>query len=575
MRTGVLMLSVFVSLVNGCGQSASPGGRGTPVAPSAAAPAPHPMEALPGSTVAWARGAQLFEGLGSSHRTVTTASPEAQRYFDQGLRLMWGFNHDEATRSFAKAALLDSHCASCFWGVALTVGPNYNLPFLSAERAKVAYEARALAERNAAGTAPVEQALIAALAQRYPSPQPLDPGAALPVLTAFAQAMHAVAQRFPQDLDVQTLYAESLMNLNAWKLWSPDGNPSPGTEEIVATLKGVLALDPTHAGANHYYVHAVEASPHPEDGLPAAQRLKTLAPAAGHLVHMPAHIMWRIGRYEEAAEANRQGAIADLTYASQAQPPDYYPVMYTAHNYQFLAYAAAMEGRRAETITAVDNSRKSVSDAMLAEMPGCDWYVAESYSARVRFGLWSELLALPAPNPKLTALSSGFLYARGLAQAATGQLTEARSTLQKLHATAVGPLAQVAAGQNTLGDVLAIAIPIVEARIATAEHRSADAVRLLREAVEREDRLAYNEPKDWFFPVRHLLGAELLRAGAPVDAERVYLQDLEQNPSNGWSLFGLTEALTVQGKMAEAAKARGEFTAAWQRADVRPKSSAF
>jgi tetratricopeptide (TPR) repeat protein len=533
------------------------------------------MPALPGSTAEWARGAQLFKGLGNSHRAITTASSEAQQYFDQGMRLMWGFNHDEATRSFARAAELDPHCGSCYWGVALTVGPNYNLPFLSAERAKIAFEARGLAEQNAHGATAVEQALIATLAQRYPGPQPLDPAAALPVLTAFAQAMHAVAQRFPQDLDVQTLYAESLMNLHAWKLWSPDGKPAPGTEEIVATLKGVLARDPNHAGANHYYVHAVEASAHPEDGVAAAQRLKTLAPAAGHLVHMPAHIMWRIGRYEDAAEANRQGAIADLAYASQARPPDYYPVMYTAHNYQFLAYAAAMEGRRAETLTAVDDSRKSVTDAMLAAMPGAGWYVAESYAARVRFGLWAELLALPAPDPKLTALTGGYLYGRALAHAATGQLTEARATLQQLHAIAAGPLSQVGAGMNTLGDVLAIAIPVVEARIAGAEHRSGDAVRLLRQAVEREDRLAYNEPKDWFFPVRHLLGAELLRAGAAADAEQVYREDLAQNPANGWSLYGLSAALEAQGKAAEARQVHDQFTAAWKRADVQLTASAY
>jgi tetratricopeptide (TPR) repeat protein len=577
MRTGLFMFVVLVLCVTGCSQSTPTAGSGKPPAPAtvAAAPAPHAMPSLPGSTAEWARGAQLFEGLGNSHRAITTSSREAQQYFDQGMRLMWGFNHDEATRSFARAAELDPHCASCYWGVALTVGPNYNLPFLSAGRARVAFEARALAEQNAHTATPVEQALIATLAQRYPTPQPLDPAAALPVLKAFAQAMHAVAQRFPQDLDVQTLYAESLMNLNAWKLWSPDGKPAPGTEEIVATLKGVLARDPNHAGANHYYVHAVEASAHPEDGVVAAQRLRVLAPAAGHLVHMPAHIMWRIGSYEDAAEANRQGAAADLAYAARAQPPDYYPVMYTAHNYQFLAYATAMEGRRAETIAAVDDSRKSVTDAMLEAMPGTDWYVAESYAGRVRFGLWAELLALPEPAPQLTALHSGYLYGRGLAQAATGQLAEARTTLQQLRAIAASPHAQVPTGMNTLGDVLAIAIPIIEARIATAEHRSADAVRLLREAVAREDGLSYNEPRDWFFPVRQLLGAELLRSGAAAAAEQVYREDLARNPANGWSLFGLSEALGAQGKTAAAGQARRDFTKAWQRADVQLTASAF
>ncbi|MDE2219775.1 MAG: hypothetical protein KGJ52_05270 [Gammaproteobacteria bacterium] len=577
MKTGSLMVAILLPCLTGCGQSTGSGGGAAPGAPAtvSSAPAAHAMPALPGSVAEWARGAQIFDGLGTSHRAITTSSPEAQQYFDQGLRLMWGFNHDEATRSFAKAAELDPHCGSCYWGVAYTVGPNYNLPFLSAARAKVAFEARGLAERNVAGATPVEQALIAALAQRHPAARPLDPAAALPVLTAFAGAMRTVAQRFPQDLDVQTLYAESLMNINAWKLWSRDGKPAPGTEEIIATLKGVLARDPEHPGANHYYVHAVEASPHPEDGVEAARRQMALEPAAGHMVHMPAHIMVRIGRYEEAAEANRRGASADMAYAARARPPDYYPTMYTAHNYQFLAYAAAMEGRRAETIAAVDNSRKSVSDAMLAGMPGVDWCVAESYTARARFGLWPELLEMPAPDPSLVALTGGYLFGRALAQAATGQLAQSRSTVQQLRAIAAGPKAQLPAGMNTLGDVLAVAIPVVEARIAAAEHRSAEAVRLLRQAVEREDHLAYNEPKDWFFPVRHLLGAELLGAGAAADAERVYREDLAQNPGNGWSLYGLGMALDAQGKAAEARQARKAYAAAWQHADVQLTSSAF
>jgi tetratricopeptide (TPR) repeat protein len=488
---------------------------------------------------------------------------------------MWAFNHDEATRSFAKAAELDPTCASCLWGVSLTVGPNYNLPFLSEQRAKVAYQALQQAKQNARGASPVEQALIAALAKRYPTNLPLDPASAIPILVAYAGAMKDVAQRFSQDLDVQTLYAESMMNINAWKLWNPEGKPAPGTEQIVAILESVLARDPRHIGANHYYVHALEASPHPEKGLGAAERLKGLAPAAGHLVHMPAHILQRVGQYEDAAEANRKAVIADADYIGRTHPPDYYPVMYTAHNYQFLAYSAAAEGRKAETVSAVDHSRGTVSDEMLLEMPGTDWYVAESYAARVRFGRWEEMLALPAPDSKLIGLTVGYLYGRAVALAATARIAESRSTLNELQKVAAAAPADAAAGQNTLKSVLAIAIPIMEARIADSEGRSKDVLTLLGQAVAAEDRLAYDEPKNWFFPARHLLGAALLKQGEASEAEGVYREDLRQNPANGWSLYGLSVALKTQRKAKEATQVAKQFAESWRYSDITLVASAF
>jgi tetratricopeptide (TPR) repeat protein len=533
------------------------------------------MVGLPSTLTDWARGAMLFPGLGNVHREITTRSPEAQRYFDQGLSLMWAFNHDEATRSFAKAAELDPDCASCYWGVSLTVGPNYNLPFLSEQRAKMAYEALQSAQQSAHGASPVEQALIGALAKRYPAARALDVQSTAPILAAYADAMKEVARRFAEDLDVQTLYAESMMNLNAWKLWNPDGKPAAGTEQIVAILESVLARNPRHLGANHYYVHAVEASPHPEKGLGAADRLRSLAPAAGHLVHMPAHVLQRIGRYEDAAESNRRAALADADYVRRTHPPDYYPVMYTAHNYQFLAYSAAAEGRKAETIAAVDQSRQAVSDVMLLEMPGADWYVAESYAARIRFGLWAEMLALPSPNPKLLGLKAGYLYGRGVALAATSRIAESRSTLDELRKLAAAAPVDAGAGQNTLAAVLAIATAIVEARIADAEGRSKDALALLRQAVAAEDRLAYDEPKNWFFPARHVLGAALLKQGAAKEAESVYREDLRQSPANGWSLYGLSAALKAQGRAAEAARVAAQFAESWKHSDITLAASAF
>ena len=534
-----------------------------------------PMAGPPTSLAEWAHGAMLFQGLAKVHRTVTTTSPVAQRYFDQGMALMWGFNHDEAARSFAKAAEVDPRCAACFWGLSLTVGPNYNLPFLTAERAKVAFEAVQRAKAEATHASPVEQALIAALAKRYPGPSALDSDGLAPPLTGYADAMREVARRFPDDLDIQTLYAESLMNLHAWKLWTPQGAPAPGTVEIVQTLKSVLARDPNHVGANHYLIHALEGSPHPEEALDSARRLATLAPAEGHLVHMPAHILERVGRYEDAAEANRRGAKADLVYASLTHAPDYYAVMYTAHNYQFLAYSAAMEGRRAETLDAADKSRAVVTNAMLQQMPGLDWYVSEAYAARVRFGLWDQLLAMPAPDPKIPGLEGGYLYGRAMAQAATGRLEEARATLATLTAFAAALPADTGAGQNMLKDVLAIAIPTVEARIARAEHRPADEIAHLRAAVMAEDHLAYDEPWNWFVSTRQVLGEALLRNGAPAEAEAVYRQDLKTNPGNGWALKGLTSALVAQGRAAEAAQAENDFRVAWSRADAPVTASAF
>jgi len=530
---------------------------------------------LPTALADWSRGAQIFEGLGTYHRRVSTSSPEAQRYFDQGMRLLWGFNHDESTRSFARALELDPSCAMCAWGIALTVGPNYNLPILAEPRAKIAFEATSRARSVAGSATPVEQALIATLALRYPNGQPLDPQSAGPVLASYAGAMRNVAQHFPDDLDVQTLYAEAMMTVHAWKLWNADGTPAPGTTDILTTLESVLKRTPMHVGALHYYIHAIEASPHPEQGLAAAARLHTLAPAAGHLVHMPAHILQRVGRYEAAAEANRKGAAADEAYLAKTGPLDYYPTMYISHNYQFLAYSAAAEGREAETLDAVQRSRASVSDAMLKEMPGMDWYVAELYTAPVRFGKWDALLTEAPPAPGLPGLVGGYLYANAVALAATNRLTEARARLGQLDTLIAGLPSDLPAGQNTLRDVLAVGRHVVAARIGMAEGHREEALRDLEDAVRLEDALAYDEPSDWFFPVRHLLGVELMHDGKFQDAERVYRDDLERHPGNGWALFGLKQALNAEGRIAEAHAAEAAFQGAWRHATISISASAF
>jgi tetratricopeptide (TPR) repeat protein len=539
-----------------------------------APPDAHAMAQFPASVADWAHGARLFEGLGSFHRPVTTASPAAQQYFDQGMRFLWAFNHDESTRSFAKAAELDPACAACYWGVALTVGPNYNVPAMIEPRARVAFDAVHKAQQNAAHASPVEQALIAALAARYPTAQPLDPSNLAPVLSAYAEAMREVAARFPDDLDVQTLCAESEMTVNAWKLWTPDGQPVAGTPEIVARLEGVLRRDPKHPGANHYYIHVMEASPDPGKATAAAQRLTGMMPAAGHLEHMPAHIMQRIGRYEEAAEANRRGVKADRDYFASTSAPDYY-AMYLAHNYAFLAYSAAMAGRKAETLAAAQSVAQTVPVDMLLMMGDSGWNLSLPYVTLVRFGLWDELIALGPPDKRAPGLTAAWLYGRGVGLAARGRIADARTVLAELHALSAATPPEAMAGLNSLRGVLAVAEPILAARIAASEKHDDEAIAQLRQAVAAEDGLAYNEPSDWFFPARHLLGAQLLISGRAGEAESVYRDDLARHPHNGWALYGLAAALKREGKSAEAARTRRELEAAWKYADVRLQASAF
>ena len=568
--SGILPVILPVLILTACARAPD----STNPQPAATADATAAMPAMPATLGDWAQGAQLFDGLGSFHRQISSTSPQAQQYFDQGMRLMWAFNHDEASRSFARAVQLDPKCAICLWGVALTVGPNYNMPMMAEARARVAYDSLQRAQALLDGASAPERALIGALKARYPQPTALDPSNEGPVMQAYSKAMHDVAAQFPLDDDIQTMYAESLMNLNAWKLWSSDGTPAPGTEEIVRTLETVMARNPAHPGANHYYVHAIEASPHPEKAVAAAERLRGMMPAAGHLEHMPAHIMQRVGRYEDAAEANRKGAAADQAYLGKTRPLDYYG-MYVAHNYQFLGYSTAMEGRRAETLEAMKQMRAAFPEEAMLSMPGLDWYGAEPYLAMVRFGLWDQILAEPRPNPALKTLTGGYLFASVMALAATNRVAEATRRLDELNAVRAGLPADATAGFNSAADVLGVAALIARSRVERAQHHADAAIATLTEAVALEDKLGYDEPADWFFPVRHLLGAELVKAGKNSLAESVYREDLRRNPGNGWSLFGLSQALRAQRKSGEAAAADAQFREAWKHADVTLTASAL
>lgn len=542
------------------------------LAPPAALCAPNVASGGPHTLADWATGAQLFQGLGDYHRSITTSSPQAQAYFDQGLRLTWAFNHDEATRSYVKAGELDPSCAMCWWGAALTLGPNYNVPMLP-ERFQAAWDALAKAQAAAAKATPVEQALIAALARRYVGPQPLDPVAMAPHQVDFAHAMGEVAKKFPDDLDVQTLYGEALMTSNPWKLWSLDGAPSPGTEEILAVLEGVLAKNPQHPGANHYYIHAVEASKHPEKAVAAAERLHGMMPAAGHLVHMPSHIFERVGRYAESAQANRDAIAADRAYLKQP-PPGYYP-MYLAHNDGFLAFADGMQGRSQEALAASRGAVDALPPELVNSMPGFDFYIAQQWEVMVRFGRWDAVLAEPLPLAKYPVLTGFARFARGYADAATGKLEDAQRERAALELVVAQFPADLGAGLNSAKDVFGVAQAVLHGRIAQAQGKAEAAIAAYTDAVAREDQLAYDEPADWYFPARHLLGAALLAAGKPAQAEAVYREDLKRYADNGWSLYGLAKALAAQNKTAQAADAEKRFKAAWGQADIQLSASAL
>ena len=577
MRSSMLVLSLALAACKGAPQP-----RAQPRATGDGGVAEQPLGAHANhpAVASWtqaklAEGALLLEGLSGVQRKVTSASPEAQAFFSQGLALLYGFNHDEAARSFARAAELDPSCAACFWGLSLALGPNYNVPMLP-ERAALAWDALKNAERLAATqglASSVEQSLIGALGERYKGPEYVEPAAMQERNVAYAEAMRGVARLFPHDDDVQTLFAEALMNVNPWKLWQPDGTAAPGTRDIVVTLEFVLLRKPEHVGANHYYIHTMEASPTPEKALASADRLGTLLPGAGHLVHMPAHIYQRVGRYADASRANRRAVEVDEAYLRRVTPPGYY-AFYTAHNYGFLAYSTAMEGRAAESIAAANASATTMPRDVVCGMPGMDFFVSEPLLALVRFGRWQDILAQPAPDPKYPALRALYHHARGMALASTGKLAEARAEAQTIRAIASGLSDELITGLNQGKLVLELAAQVVEARTAELA-REANAIALWEQAVATEDKLAYNEPADWFYPTRHYLGAALLDAGRAPEAELVFRRDLEKNPKNGWALFGLAQALGAQNKSKEQRDTEALFKAAWKEADVTLTRAAF
>jgi tetratricopeptide (TPR) repeat protein len=516
---------------------------------------------------AQSKPAALMPGMGQHHHSISTKSSEAQHFFDQGITLVFAFNHEEAARSFRVATELDPQSAMPYWGVALALGPCINLD-VDPPHEKAAYEAVQKALSLSPGATEMERAYIQALAKRYSA----DPGVNLRKLDVdYAQAMRELSRRYPDDLDAATLYAESLMDLHPWKLWGLDGRPTEGTEEIVAMLESVLRRDPYHLGANHYYIHAVEASPHPEWALASARRLETLAPAAGHLIHMPAHTYFRTGDYQASARSNAIAAETDRVYLRDSRTTgSMYDILYYAHNLQFLAAAYCMEGRFANAKQAADELAAHIGPMVLGNRSMAEPYVPTPIFVLLRFHRWDEILKLSPPDSSLAMTTAFWHFARGSAAAAKGQIGIAeieRRTLEAARRETPADM-EFSMYSNKAQAFLDLAANILNARIASAHADRERAIEYWKNAVQIQDRLYYGEPPEWFYPVRESLGAALMLNGQAAQAEAVFRADLDQYPRNPRSLFGLSRSLEAQNKIFDAKWVRREFEAAWNSADV-------
>jgi hypothetical protein len=510
------------------------------------------------------KSASLMTGLGSHHHPVSTDNAEAQRFFDQGLTLIYAFNHEEAIRSFKRAAELDPQLAMAHWGIALALGPNINLD-VDPAREKAAYEAAQRALSLSAKAPENERAYIEAVAKRYS----IDPKADLKKLAVdYKDAMGALSKRYPDDLDAATLYAESMMNLRPWQLWTNDGKPAEDTLEIVAVLESVLKRAPNHIGAIHYYIHAIEASPNPEKALAYVEKLPAQVPAAGHLVHMPAHIYMRTGDYQAAAKSNQDGAEADQAYIKARGAQGVYPMMYYNHNLHFLASAHSMTGRFADALQAARQLESNVGPHVKA-MPMLEAFMSTATLTLVRFRKWDDILKSSEPDRAMAVTNALWHYARGMAYAATNQIERAEAEMKVFTTAAKAIPAETPFGLNRAASVLAIAENVLGARVALARNDKRTAIELLTKAVAAEDALKYNEPADWDAPVRESLGGALLLNNEPEAAEKVFRADLEKHPRSGRSLFGLSESLKAQGKKYAAQLVRREFEGAWKNADVQ------
>jgi tetratricopeptide (TPR) repeat protein len=517
-------------------------------------------------------GAPLFDGLGDYARTITTRDAGAQRYFNQGMVLAFGFNHAEAIRSFRAAQKLDPSCAMCFWGEALATGPNINVTskgkaIMSPADRKAAYAAAQKAASLKASATDVEKALIEVQVVRYDGNETSNRE---PQDRAYAEAMRAVVNRFPNDDDAAAIYAEAWMNTMPWDYWSDDGQPKPDTVEVVASLERTLGRSPRHPLALHLYIHAVEASSNPGRAEKAADTLATLVPGSGHLVHMPAHTYWRVGRYHDASEANVRAASVDEAYIAQCNAQGFYPAMYYPHNIHFLWAASSMEGRSQVAIEAARKVAANVRLEQIKEFPSVEFFKTIPLLALVQFGRWDDVLKEPTPDASLDYARAIQHYTRGIALARKNDLAGARRERASLVPLKATPKVMVINDNDYPAKaLLEIADTLLQGEIASAVGSHATAIQQFRRAVTLQDELPYTEPPFWYYPTRQSLGQALLAAKRAAEAEAVYRQDLEKYPHNGWSMFGLIQSLDAQGKKAEADEVRKIFEHAWGQADVK------
>lgn len=506
----------------------------------------------------------LDDGVGKVDHPVSTTNQEAQKFFNQGLAYLYGFNHEESIKSFKRAAELDANLAMAFWGISLALGSNYNVT-ANADQLKEAYANLQKAQALAPKASEIERDYINALAKRY-SADPQNDQKKL--AQDYKTAMGELSKKYPDDLDAATLYAESMMNLRPWQLWTADGKPAEGTLEIIAVLESVLKRDPNHTGANHYYIHAVEASPNPERALASAMRLGLLAPTAGHLVHMPSHIYIRTGDYVEAAKSNADAIQADRNYIKRTGAQGIYTMMYYNHNIHFLSSASAMNGNFAEAIKQARELEANVRPH-LKMMPMLEMFAPYPLVTLVRFRKWDEIMKYPQPDAEMK-ITAGFLnFARGMALAETGKPDEARKEILALREKMKALPPETGFGNSTARGVLKVAEELLSGEIHLARGDNKKAIEELRKAVAAEDSVNYNEPPDWDIPTREWLGRVLLIDGQFTEAEKIYREELAKHPRNGRALFGLAEALAKQGKQDAAKMIRREFAKAWAKADTK------
>jgi tetratricopeptide (TPR) repeat protein len=509
-----------------------------------------------------AKPATLMQGYGNLHHPVSTNNTQAQQFFDQGFRQIYAFNHDEAASSFQRAADLDPKLAMAYWGVAEAVGPNYNDP-ASDGRFATAHTAIQKAVDLSGSASPAEQAYIKAMALRFPADPKADRRQAA---EAYHDAMREVVKQVPDDLDAATLFAESGMNLHPWGLWMVDGTPREGTEEIVATLESVIKRDPNHFGAIHYYIHSVEASKSPERALAGANRLAALAPAAGHIVHMPAHVYIRTGDYAAAVKTNQEAAAVDQAYIKASGAQGIYPLMYYSHNLHFIAMCSAMNGDYSEANKNADLLAAHVAPHV-KDMPPLEGFMTIPIAVDVRFHKWDGILKMPHPDPEMKIMTVFWHFARGMALAAKGKVNEAEAEYQVVSDAEKNTPDDVVFAMpvnNKTKDVLKIARDVLGAKIALVKKDNARAITLLQSAVAAQDTLKYAEPEDWFFPVRESLGAVLLMNSDNAGAEKVFREDLDHHPRNPRSLFGLQHALKAQGKEYDASFVQKQLQSSWK-----------